>query len=358
MAGGILDGLNGAQREAVTHDAGPLLIVAGAGTGKTTVITRRIAYLIEQGKARPEEILALTFTDKAAAEMEARVDELVPYGYADVEIATFHAFGDALLRGHSLEIGLQNDFRVLSRAEQVICLRDRLFDLPLQRYRPLGDPTRYLQSLITLFSRCKDEDISANAYLACAARLGADADDEEKLDRAEAQAELAATYARYQEMMARNDKLDFGDQIVQALRLLRARPHVLNAYQRRFTYVLVDEFQDTNYAQFELVKMLAARAGNGAGAGDDHQASYRLRGVPWTFSGNAGLYGRPEVRLLLAFLRAVAHPDDSVSVHYLASSDLYQVPIVDLTRCATHADRKHRWLFDVLKDAEQIAELG
>src|SRR5213078_4125599 len=236
MAGGILDGLNDAQREAVTHDAGPLLIVAGAGTGKTTVITRRIAYLIEQGKARPEEILALTFTDKA-----------------DVEIATFHAFGDALLRGHSLEIGLQNDFRVLSRAEQVIFLRDRLFDLPLQRYRPLGDPTRYLQSLITLFSRCKDEDISANAYLACAARLGADADDEEKLDRAEAQAELAATYARYQEMMARNDKIDFGDQIVQALRLLRARPHVLNAYQRRFKYVLVDEFQDTNYAQFELV---------------------------------------------------------------------------------------------------------
>src|SRR5437867_2687843 len=480
MAGGILDGLNGAQREAVTHDAGPLLIVAGAGTGKTTVITRRIAYLIEQGKARPEEILALTFTDKAAAEMEARVDELVPYGYADVEIATFHAFGDALLRGHSLEIGLQNDFRVLSRAEQVIFLRDRLFDLPLQRYRPLGDPTRYLQSLITLFSRCKDEDISANAYLACAARLGADADDEEKLDRAEAQAELAATYARYQEMMARNDKIDFGDQVVQARRLLRARPHVLNAYQRRFKYVLVDEFQDTNYAQFELVKMLAARHGNVAVTGDDDQAIYRfrgaaisnvlsflrhypdarqivvtenfrshqaildaaytliqynnpdrlevesgivkrltavreapgplplhwhydtatqeadsvaqtirervevgewsyddvailvrsnddadaflralnLRGVPWTFSGNAGLYGRPEVRLLLAFLRAVAHPDDSVSVHYLASSDLYQVPIVDLTRCATHADRKHRWLFDVLKDAEQIPELA
>jgi len=480
MAGGILDGLNGAQREAVTHDTGPLLIVAGAGTGKTTVITHRIAYLIEQGKARPEEILALTFTDKAAAEMEARVDELVPYGYADVEIATFHAFGDALLRGHSLEIGLQNDFRVLSRAEQVIFLRDRLFDLPLARYRPLGDPTRYLQSLITLFSRCKDEDISPDEYLACAARLGADADDEEKLDRAEAQAELAATYAKYQELMVRHDKIDFGDQIVLALRLLRARPHVLNAYQRRFKYVLVDEFQDTNYAQFELVKLLAARHGNVAVTGDDDQAIYRfrgaaisnvlsflrhypdarqivvtenfrshqaildaaykliqynnpdrlevksgivkqltavreapgpeprhwhyetatqeadtvaqtirdrvelgdwsyddvailvrsnddgdpflralnLRGVPWTFSGNAGLYGRPEVRLLLAFLRAVAHPDDSVSVHYLASSDLYQVPIVDLTRCATHADRKHRWLFDVLRDADQIPELA
>src|SRR5262244_236986 len=480
MAGGILDGLNSAQREAVTHDTGPLLIVAGAGTGKTTVITRRIAYLIDQGRARPEQILALTFTDKAAAEMEARVDELVPYGYADVEIATFHAFGDALLRAHSLEIGLQNDFRVLSRAEQVIFLRDRLFELPLARYRPLGDPTRYLQSLITLFSRCKDEDISADDYLACAARLGADAAEEEQLDRAAAQAELAATYAKYHALMVQHDKIDFGDQIVLTLRLLRSRPHVLNAYQRRFKYILVDEFQDTNYAQFELVKLLAARHGNVAVTGDDDQAIYRfrgaaisnvlsflrhypdarqvvvtenfrshqaildaayrliqynnpdrlevrsgidkrlaavreapgpeprhwhyetasqeadgvaqtirerveqgewsyndvailvrsnddadaflralnLRGVPWTFSGNAGLYGRPEVRLLLAFLRAVAHPDDSVSVHYLASSDLYQVPIVDLTRCATHADRKHRWLFDVLRDAEQIPELA
>src|SRR5229473_6127630 len=162
----ILEGLNPAQREAVTHDAGPLLIVAGAGTGKTTVITRRIAWLIDQGKARPEEILALTFTDKAAAEMEARVDELVPYGYADVEIATFHAFGDRLLREHALELGLQPDFRVLNRAEQVIFLRDRLFQLPLVRYRPLGDPTRHIHAIITLISRCKDEDIAPEEYQA------------------------------------------------------------------------------------------------------------------------------------------------------------------------------------------------
>src|SRR5215813_11364017 len=193
MAGDrILDGLNDAQREAVTHDAGPLLIVAGAGTGKTTVITRRIAWLIAQRRARPEEILALTFTDKAAAEMEERVDQLVPYGYADVEIATFHAFGDALLRGHSLEIGLKNDFSVLSRAEQVIFLRDRLFDLPLTRYRPLGDPTRHLQALITLVSRCKDENIHPTDYAACAERLRAAAspEDPDTVDRAEAQAEL------------------------------------------------------------------------------------------------------------------------------------------------------------------------
>ena len=114
MPGGILDGLNEAQREAVTHDSGPLLIVAGAGTGKTTVITRRIAHLIEQGKARPEEILALTFTDKAADEMALRVDQLVPYGYTDTRIATFHAFGDQLIREYALELGLPPDVRVLS----------------------------------------------------------------------------------------------------------------------------------------------------------------------------------------------------------------------------------------------------
>src|SRR2546426_2925976 len=275
MAGGILDGLNDAQREAVTHDTGPLLIVAGAGTGKTTVITRRIAHLIAQGKARPEEILALTFTDKAAAEMEARVDELVPYGYADVEIATFHAFGDALLRGHSLEIGLQNDFSVLSRAEQVIFLRDRLFALPLQRYRPLGDPTRHLQAIITLISRCKDEDIAPEHYARCAERLRETAvaapDDEDARDRAAAQAELAAVYAAYQTVMAGEGNIDFGDQIVLALGLLRQRPHVLNYYQRRFKYILGDEVQDTNFSQFELVKLLGARHRKGAVVADDDQ---------------------------------------------------------------------------------------
>ncbi len=484
MAGDrILDGLNDAQREAVTHDAGPLLIVAGAGTGKTTVITRRIAWLIGQKKARPEEILALTFTEKAAAEMEERVDTLVPYGYADVEISTFHAFGDRLLREQALEVGLTPDFRVLSRAEQVIFFRDRLFEFSLRRYRPLGDPTRHLQAIITMISRCKDENVSPEEYLACVERLRAAAaaapDDADLRDRADAQAELAATYARYTELMARAGAVDFGDQIVLTLRLLHARPHVLAALRRRFRYILVDEFQDTNYAQFELVKLLAVPHGNVAVCGDDDQAIFRfrgaaisnvlgfldqypgarqivltqnyrspqaildsayrlivnnnpdrlevrsgiskrlvavadpggpapvhrhyetatqeadavaqvirervdeggwkpsdvailvrsnndadpflralnLKGLPWTFSGNAGLYGRPEVRLLIAFLRSVAHPDDSVSVHYLASSDIYNVPIIDLMRCSTHADRKHRWLFDVLRGAAGIPAL-
>jgi DNA helicase II / ATP-dependent DNA helicase PcrA len=167
-APGILEGLTRAQREAVTHETGPLLIIAGAGTGKTTVITRRIAHLIATRRARPSEVLALTFTDKAAAEMEERVDQLVPYGYADVQISTFHAFGDRLIKENALELGLTPDFRVLTRAEQVIFVRDHLFEFPLKHYRPLGDPTRHIQAMITLFSRLKDEDVGPDAYLAYA----------------------------------------------------------------------------------------------------------------------------------------------------------------------------------------------
>jgi DNA helicase-2/ATP-dependent DNA helicase PcrA len=272
---GILDGLNSAQREAVTHDTGPLLVVAGAGTGKTTVITRRIAWLIAQKKARPEEILALTFTDKAAAEMEERVDTLVPYGYADVTIATFHAFGDRLMRENALEVGLTPDFRVLSRAEQVIFFRDRLFQFPLNHYRPLGDPTRHVAAIISIISRAKDEDISPEAWAAHAeellARSVAQPEDEELRDRAHQQLELAKTFALYQKLMAEAGAVDFGDQIVYALRLFRSRPYVLNSFQRRFKYILVDEFQDTNYAQFELVKLLAARNSNLAVVADDDQ---------------------------------------------------------------------------------------
>jgi DNA helicase-2/ATP-dependent DNA helicase PcrA len=466
----ILEGLNAPQAAAVTHETGPLLIIAGAGTGKTTVITRRIAYLIATRAARPSEILALTFTDKAAAEMEERVDTLVPYGYADVQIATFHAFGDRLIKENALELGLTPDFRVLTRAEQIIFLRDHLFEFPLKHYRPLGDPTRHLHAILTQFSRLKDEDVGPDEYLAHSEELLAAASDEESRLAAEQHLELARTYAQYQTLMARLGQIDFGDQIVEALRLFRTRPHILRRYQGRYRYILVDEFQDTNYAQFELVKLLAARHRNVAVVGDDDQAIFRfrgasmsnildfdrtypdarqvvlqenrrspqavldaayrliqhnnpdrlevaqkidkrlvstvgmgeaprhlpfdtvstesdqvaelireehergrpyrdfavlvranndadhylralnMRGIPWTFSGNAGLYGRPEVRLLIAFLRSVVYTDDSVSLHYLASSDVYQVPIVDLTNCATYANRKNRYLFDVLHD--------
>src|SRR5213594_3425965 len=178
--------------------------------------------------------------------MEERVDTLVQYGYADVEISTFHAFGDRILREHALEMGLQPDFRVLNRAEQVIFFRDRLFEFPLVHYRPLGDPTRHIRALITLVSRCKDEDISPEEYLAHVERLAGETaaapDYEEARERVAQQRELAATYAKYQELMARDGCVDFGD-------------------------------------QFELVKLLGARYGNVACVCDDDQAIYRWRGA-------------------------------------------------------------------------------
>src|SRR5688500_5679733 len=188
----VLDGLSAAQLEAVTHGAGPLLIVAGAGTGKTTVLTRRIAHLISSKRARPEEILALTFTDKAAAEMAERVDQLIPYGYAETWIGTFHAFGDRILREVALESGFNPEFRVLTRPEQIICLRERVFRLPLKRFRPLGDPTRHLNALLGLVSRAKDEDISPEEYLEWARCELGRAQSDESRDAALRHLELAS----------------------------------------------------------------------------------------------------------------------------------------------------------------------
>jgi len=274
----ILEGLNPEQRRAVEWNTGPLLIIAGAGTGKTTVVTRRIAYLIATKRAKPHEILALTFTDKAAGEMEERVDVLVPYGYTEVWISTFHAFGDRVLRDHALLLGLPPDFRVLNRAEQVLFLRERVFDLPLRRYRPLADPTRHLQALVQLFSRAKDEDVSPEDYRRYAESLAAVADPEAR-EEAERQLELAEVYAAYQRRMREHGFLDFGDLITCTLQLFREHPQVLRRYQERFRYVVVDEFQDTNYAQFELVKLLVSPHRNVTAVGDDDQAIYKWRGA-------------------------------------------------------------------------------
>ncbi len=280
----LLADLTPRQRKAVTHGEGPLLIVAGAGTGKTTVITRRIAWLIAEKRAKPSQILALTFTDRAALDMTERVDQLVPYGYTDTVISTFHAWGDRLLRDHALEAGLSDRSTVLSRAEQVIFLREHLFELPLDRYRPLGDPTRFLHALVTLISRARDEDVAPAAYRAWADALAAAAvaspEDAALAETAGQHAELAACYTAYQELMRRNDRIDFGDQVGLALDLLRDHPAILAAERQRYRYILVDEFQDTNHAQFELVKLLAGLpTANLAVVGDDDQSIYRFRGA-------------------------------------------------------------------------------
>jgi len=276
----ILEDLNDEQRAAVTHGEGPLLIVAGAGTGKTQVITRRIAWLIATRRARPEQILALTFTDKAAAEMESRVDVLVPYGLVGATIATFHAFGDRLVREHAVELGLTSQLRVESDAEILVFLRERLFELGLRRYLPLGSPDAHLAALVNVFNRARDEDVSPEQYLAFAESLAdAASDDPARQDRAEAEIEKARAYAAYQRLLAEAGRVDFGSQISLALRLLRERAYLRREYQDRFRYILVDEFQDTNHVQFELVRILAGQRRNLTVVGDDDQSIYRFRGA-------------------------------------------------------------------------------
>lgn len=273
--------LNPEQLSVVTHGGGPLLVIAGAGTGKTLCITHRIAHLINQG-IKPDRILALTFTEKAASEMEERVDRLTPYGYANVWIATFHSFGDRVLRDNALRLGLPPDFKVLSDPERVIFLKENLFELPLSYYRPLGNPTRYIQAILNLISRAKDEDISPEEYLRFAEGLKSKASkkgDKEALDYAAQQEELALTYKRYEELMQKKGFLDFGDQVYLPLRLFRERPAILKDYQERFDHILVDEFQDTNYAQFQLVKLLAEGHRNITVVGDDDQSIYKFRGA-------------------------------------------------------------------------------
>jgi len=280
----VLSGLNEQQKAAVTFNTGPLMIIAGAGTGKTKVITHRIAYLIAARKANPEEILALTFTEKAAAEMEERVDVLLPYGIANVWISTFHAFGDRLLRDNALELGLTPDFQVLSEAEQNIFFKSRLFEFPLKLYRPLGNPTKFITALLRLYSRAKDEDVSVEEYARFAEQLAAEAaahsNDPELAESAQQQMEIAQTFAKYQQLMAQEGKIDFGDQISLVLRLLREHPQTRRALQKRLKYILVDEFQDTNYAQFEMVKLLAqSEEPNITVVADDDQSIYKFRGA-------------------------------------------------------------------------------
>lgn len=275
----ILEDLNPQQREAVTITEGPLLIIAGAGTGKTTVIARRIAYIIEKKLAKPSEILALTFTDKAAGEMEERVDQLVPYGFIDTWISTFHAFGDRVLRDHAIDIGLPPDFRVLSRPQQVLFFQQNLFRINLNYYRPLSNPTKFISAMLAFFSRLKDENIDPQEFLQYVKRLKTGAKDQEAKSEAARLEELGNAYIAYEEFKDKAGFLDFGDQVTKTIGLFKKHPAILKKYQSQFKYILVDEYQDTNFAQNELVKILASAHKNICVVGDDDQSIYKFRGA-------------------------------------------------------------------------------
>lgn len=275
----LLESLNPAQQRAVLHGKGPLLIVAGAGTGKTKVITQRIAHLIASKTARPDEILAVTFTEKAAHEMEARVDVLVPYTSSFVEISTFNSLGERVLRGYALDLGYPPDFRLLDEVEQAVFFRENLFRLPLDYYRPLGQPTRHIQELLEALRRLKQEDIRPDEYLRWAGDLRERAAGEGERETARKHLEVAQVYAGYQTLLKKEGLIDFEDQVTLAVELFRSRPSALEEFRNRYRYILVDEFQDTNFVQFELLKMLAAGHRNLTVVGDDDQSIFRFRGA-------------------------------------------------------------------------------
>ncbi|MFH1621043.1 MAG: ATP-dependent DNA helicase [Patescibacteria group bacterium] len=291
MAEDLLSGLNEAQLKAVTHRNGPLLIVAGAGTGKTTVLTRRFIWLLgskketqetakdERSSLTPDNILALTFTEKAAGEMEDRILELMPIGTYDFWISTFHGFCQRILEKYALEIGLPNKFRVLNETDAWLLLRKRLNELPLDYYRPLGNPTKFLNELLKHFSRAKDEGVTSLDYLEFAENAALDGDAEFVTGERARLKELADCYVAYERIMRQEGTMDFGDLILEALRLLRERPRVLKELQEQFKCILVDEFQDTNWAQYELIKLLSGGHRNLTVVGDDDQAIYKFRGA-------------------------------------------------------------------------------
>jgi DNA helicase-2/ATP-dependent DNA helicase PcrA len=466
----LLEDLNPAQRRAVLHGKGPLLIIAGAGTGKTKVITRRIAHLIAAKAARPDEILAVTFTEKAANEMEGRVDVLVPYTSSFAEISTFNSFGERVLRDYALDIGYPPDFRLLADVDQAIFFRENLFRLPLDYYRPLGQPTRHIQELLEAIRRLKQEDVRAEDYIRYAEGLGERVANENDKETARKHLEVARVYEAYQSLLRSQGFIDFEDQVTLVVELFRRRPSVLEELRRRFRYILVDEFQDTNYVQFELLKMLAAEHRNLTVVGDDDQSIFRFRGaslsnilgfqevypetkrivltrnyrstqpildasyrliqhnnpnrlefkykvdkrlkaaargagksihmlqfdtlnheadavadrvlevhgqgaawrdiavlvrrnadadptlrafnmkqIPFRFSGSRGLYQQEEVKVLVAFIRALTDFDNSRDLFYLALSDVYKAGPYDMSRIAGYAEKKNLSLHSVFK---------
>ena len=255
----ILKGLNKQQQEAVTTTKGPLLIIAGAGSGKTKVLTHRMAYLIQQENVSPKEILAVTFTNKAAAEMRERVATLVGPESQGVWLSTFHSLGVRILRRDINKLDRENNFVIFSTADQTAVIKDILKELNIDSKK--YPPALFLGNI----SKAKNELLTLEGFQAQAQDF--------------LQAVTARVYEFYQKKLRENNALDFDDLIMKTVQLLQTRPDVLERYQENFRYLMVDEYQDTNQAQYQLVKLLAARYRNLCVVGDEDQSIYGWRGA-------------------------------------------------------------------------------
>lgn len=277
MSKDLLTGLTEEQKDVVLHTTGPLLVVAGAGTGKTRVLTTRIAQLVSTS-VKPENILALTFTEKAASEMSERVDELLPLGTNTATITTFHSFTTDILRTYAHLLGIPSDFSLLTQEEEMVLLRENIFNLPLKILRPGSNPTKFLYVLQSFYNRLKDEAISPEELLTTAKKYQQNPD-KAKQDSGKILHELAVSYAAYEKILLENGYLTFGHCITETIKLINQHPSVLHSIRQQYQYVLVDEYQDTNWAQTELAASIAGPEGNIMVVGDDDQAIYSFRGA-------------------------------------------------------------------------------
>ena len=256
----IYDTLNEQQREAVYHTEGPLLILAGAGSGKTRVLTHRIAYLIEERGVNPWNILAITFTNKAAGEMRERVDDIVGFGSESIWVSTFHSTCVRILRRHIDRLGYDTNFTIYDTDDQKTLMRD------ICKYLQIDTKIYRERNLLASISAAKNEMVSPEEF-----RLRAEGDFSRQ--------RIASVYEEYEKQMKANNALDFDDLLVKAVQLLKTQPDVLDYYQERFRYIMVDEYQDTNNVQFQFVSTLAAKYRNLCVVGDDDQSIYKFRGA-------------------------------------------------------------------------------
>ena len=256
----IYDTLNEQQKEAVFHTEGPLLILAGAGSGKTRVLTHRIAYLIEERGVNPWNILAITFTNKAAGEMRERVDRLVGFGAESIWVSTFHSTCVRILRRYIDRIGFDTNFTIYDSDDQKSLMRDvcRVLDVDTKKYKE--------RMFLSAISAAKDEMITPDEYeLNAAGDFG--------------KQKIAQVYREYERQLHANNALDFDDLLLKTVQLFQTQPDVLESYQERFRYIMVDEYQDTNTVRFKFVSLLAAKYQNLCVVGDDDQSIYKFRGA-------------------------------------------------------------------------------
>ncbi len=257
---GIYDTLNTQQKKAVLQTDGPVLILAGAGSGKTRVLTHRVAYLIDECNVNPWNIMAITFTNKAAGEMRERVDKIVGFGSESIWVSTFHSSCVRILRRYADKLGYGNNFTIYDTDDSKTLMKDIC-----KRYQ-LETSTLKLRQIMGSISKCKDNLVSPEEYALSTYNDFI-------------KAKISKAYTEYQNALKKNNAFDFDDLIMKTVELFKTNPDVLDSYQERFKYIMVDEYQDTNNAQFELIRLLADKYRNLCVVGDDDQSIYRFRGA-------------------------------------------------------------------------------